>query len=184
MSTATETIETFANKEYEFGFVSDIDSETIPVGLSEDVVRLISKKERRAGVAAGISAQSLSALADDGRPDVAQRQVSSGELSRRSPITPPRSPRKVLASLDEVDPDLAVDVRQAGHLAGRTEAVDQRRRGRRLRQRLRRHDVQGQAGRDGRDFLLVLRSREDRARVSASVLWARSFPTRTTITRR
>jgi len=33
------------NKEYAAGFVSDIESETIPKGLSEDVVRLISSKK-------------------------------------------------------------------------------------------------------------------------------------------
>ena len=33
-------------KEYEYGFYTDIDSETFPVGLSEQVVRRISQKKR------------------------------------------------------------------------------------------------------------------------------------------
>ena len=33
------------NKSYEFGFVTDIDSEKAPVGLNEDIVRLISSKK-------------------------------------------------------------------------------------------------------------------------------------------
>ncbi|MDB6036427.1 MAG: Iron-regulated transporter rane component SufB, partial [Verrucomicrobiales bacterium] len=45
MSTATETIEQFVNKEYEFGFVTDVESDAAPRGLSEDTVRLISKKK-------------------------------------------------------------------------------------------------------------------------------------------
>src|SRR5258708_11336221 len=45
MTTATETIEQLANREYKYGFVTEVDSETIPKGLSEDVVRLISKKK-------------------------------------------------------------------------------------------------------------------------------------------
>ena len=45
MSDSTNTIETFANQEYKWGFVTDIDSESIPRGLSEDVVRLISAKK-------------------------------------------------------------------------------------------------------------------------------------------
>ena len=45
MSSSTNTIETFANQEYKWGFVSDIESEEIPRGLSEDVVRLISAKK-------------------------------------------------------------------------------------------------------------------------------------------
>ncbi len=45
MSSSTNTIETFANQEYKWGFVSDIESESIPRGLSEAVVRLISAKK-------------------------------------------------------------------------------------------------------------------------------------------
>jgi Fe-S cluster assembly protein SufB len=41
MSTSTETIEELATREYKYGFVTDVESETIPKGLSEDVVRLI-----------------------------------------------------------------------------------------------------------------------------------------------
>ena len=32
-------------KEYEYGFYTDIESETFPVGLNEDIVRAISKKK-------------------------------------------------------------------------------------------------------------------------------------------
>src|SRR5215210_1755754 len=39
------TIELLANKEYKYGFVTDIESDVIPKGLSEDTVRLISAKK-------------------------------------------------------------------------------------------------------------------------------------------
>ncbi len=45
MTTATDTIEQFARQEYKYGFVSEIESETIPMGLNEDIVRLISAKK-------------------------------------------------------------------------------------------------------------------------------------------
>src|SRR6187397_1060845 len=45
MSTATETIEQLANREYKYGFVTEVEAETIPKGLSEDVVRQISAKK-------------------------------------------------------------------------------------------------------------------------------------------
>src|SRR5512141_2183582 len=38
-------IETLVNKEYPYGFVTDVETDTIPRGLSEDVVRLISAKK-------------------------------------------------------------------------------------------------------------------------------------------
>ncbi|MBP1655288.1 MAG: Iron-regulated transporter rane component SufB [Bacteroidetes bacterium] len=45
MSTATQTIETLANKEYKYGFVTDIEADAVPKGLSEDVIRTISSKK-------------------------------------------------------------------------------------------------------------------------------------------
>jgi Fe-S cluster assembly protein SufB len=46
MTTATRTIEELANREYQYGFVTDVDAETVPKGLNEEVVRLISEKKR------------------------------------------------------------------------------------------------------------------------------------------
>jgi Fe-S cluster assembly protein SufB len=46
MSTKATAIEGLANREYKWGFVSDIEADTIPPGLSEDVIRLISAKKR------------------------------------------------------------------------------------------------------------------------------------------
>src|SRR5919107_5537178 len=45
MSTSTETIEQLATREYKYGFVTDVESETIPKGLNEDIVRFISAKK-------------------------------------------------------------------------------------------------------------------------------------------
>lgn len=41
----SSTIEALVNKEYAYGFVTDVESDTIPVGLTEDTVRLISAKK-------------------------------------------------------------------------------------------------------------------------------------------
>ncbi len=45
MSTATKQIEELANTEYKYGFVTDVEQDIVPVGLNEDVVRLISSKK-------------------------------------------------------------------------------------------------------------------------------------------
>src|SRR5579862_7034403 len=45
MSTATETIEGLVKQEYKYGFVTDVESESAPPGLNEDIVRLISSKK-------------------------------------------------------------------------------------------------------------------------------------------
>ena len=45
MSTSTKQIEELANQEYKYGFVTDVESDSLPPGLSEDVVRVISAKK-------------------------------------------------------------------------------------------------------------------------------------------
>jgi len=41
----SSSVQTLVNRPYKYGFVTDIESDTIPKGLNEDVVRLISAKK-------------------------------------------------------------------------------------------------------------------------------------------
>jgi Fe-S cluster assembly protein SufB len=43
MDATTDTIESFVNSEYKYGFVSDIETEAFAPGLSEETVRRISE---------------------------------------------------------------------------------------------------------------------------------------------
>jgi Fe-S cluster assembly protein SufB len=45
MSTATETIESLVKQDYKYGFYTDVETESAPPGLSEDTIRLISRKK-------------------------------------------------------------------------------------------------------------------------------------------
>jgi Fe-S cluster assembly protein SufB len=45
MQTPTNTIEQFATQDYKFGFVTEVEQETFPPGLSEDVIRMLSAKK-------------------------------------------------------------------------------------------------------------------------------------------
>jgi Fe-S cluster assembly protein SufB len=45
MSTATQTTEELVNREYKYGFVTEIENDTVPRGLNEATVRLISAKK-------------------------------------------------------------------------------------------------------------------------------------------
>jgi len=45
MQTPTETIEHFATQDYKFGFITDVEQDIFPPGLSEDVVRALSAKK-------------------------------------------------------------------------------------------------------------------------------------------
>jgi Fe-S cluster assembly protein SufB len=45
MATETNSIEELANREYKYGFVTDVETESAPRGLNEDIIRLISQKK-------------------------------------------------------------------------------------------------------------------------------------------
>ncbi len=45
MTTATKTIQDLTNREYQWGFVTDVDVDAVPKGLNEDIIRMISAKK-------------------------------------------------------------------------------------------------------------------------------------------
>src|SRR5476651_395561 len=106
MTTATQTIEQFANKEYKWGFVSDIEAETIAKGLSEDVVRLISafKKEPAWLLEWRLKAYRHWLTLEEPRwwPNVTFPPVDYQDMIY---YAAPK-PKKQLTSLDEVDPEM------------------------------------------------------------------------------
>ena len=42
----SSSVESLVNKEYKYGFVTDIESDVAPKGLNEEVIRLISAKKQ------------------------------------------------------------------------------------------------------------------------------------------
>jgi Fe-S cluster assembly protein SufB len=49
MSTSTQVIQDLANREYQYGFSTDVEQDAIPRGLNESIVRLISEKKHEPG---------------------------------------------------------------------------------------------------------------------------------------
>ncbi len=45
MKSANDTLEELAGREYKYGFITDIESDTVPPGLNEDIIRVISAKK-------------------------------------------------------------------------------------------------------------------------------------------
>ncbi len=45
MSTSAKTLQELTNRQYKYGFVTDIEADAVPRGLNEDVIRLISAKK-------------------------------------------------------------------------------------------------------------------------------------------
>ena len=45
MKSANDTLEELAGREYKYGFITDIESDTVPPGLNEDIIQVISAKK-------------------------------------------------------------------------------------------------------------------------------------------
>jgi len=100
------TAEILANREYKYGWVTDIEAETIPRGLSEDTVRLISaKKEEPAWMLDfRLKAYRHWLTMEEPRhwPNVSFPEVDYQDMIYYSA---PKQ-KATVASLDEVDPEL------------------------------------------------------------------------------
>ncbi len=105
MPTATDTLEEFAGKEYQYGFVSDIDSDAIPAGLSEDVIRLISQKKNEPEWLLEWRLKAYRHWLTMSDPLWHNVKVSPIEYQDIVYYSAPK-PKVELSSLDEVDPDL------------------------------------------------------------------------------
>ena len=105
MSTATDTIEEFANKEYEHGFITDIETEYIPKGLNEDVVRLISAKKNEPEWLLEWRLKAFRHWLTMPEPDWQNVHHAPIDYQDAFYYAAPK-PKKVLNSLDEVDPEL------------------------------------------------------------------------------
>src|SRR5919107_605775 len=106
MSTPTETIEQLANREYKYGFVTDIESETIPKGLSEDTVRLISAKKNEPEWMLEFRLKAFRQWLKMTEPNYwANFKYPQIDFQNISYYSAPKQKAKK-ASLDEVDPEL------------------------------------------------------------------------------
>ena len=67
MTEEDKILQEVTGAEYKYGFTTDIESDKIPKGLNEDIVRLISAKKKRARMASWKKTKSVWNLAKNGR---------------------------------------------------------------------------------------------------------------------
>jgi len=106
VSSSTNTIETFANQEYKWGFVSDIESESIPRGLSEAVVRLISAKKNEPEWLLEWRLKAYRHWLSMKEPLWANVRYPAIDYQDMIYYAAPKSKKDAPKSLDEVDPEL------------------------------------------------------------------------------
>ena len=105
MSTATKQIEELANTEYKYGFVTDVEQDIIPVGLDEDVVRLISSKKGEPQWLLDWRLKAFRAWLKMNEPHWQNVTYAPIDYQGVSYYAAP-SEKKKLNSLDEVDPEI------------------------------------------------------------------------------
>jgi Fe-S cluster assembly protein SufB len=106
VSSSANTIETFANQEYKWGFVSDIESESIPRGLSEEVVRLISAKKNEPEWLLEWRLKAYRHWLSMKEPLWANIHYPAIDYQDMIYYAAPKSKKDAPKSLDEVDPEL------------------------------------------------------------------------------
>ena len=103
MSTATEIL---ANREYKYGFVTDIETDTIAKGLSEDTVRLISSKKNEPEWMLEFRLKAFRQWLKMTEPNYwANFEYPRIDFQNISYYSAPKQKAKK-ASMDEVDPEL------------------------------------------------------------------------------
>ena len=109
MSEANAHLERLAKEEYKYGFVSDIESDQLPPGLDENVVRTISAKKREPQWLLDFRLKALrrflEMVEENHLPTWAKVDYPQIDYQAISYYSAPKKPVEV-KSLDEVDPEL------------------------------------------------------------------------------
>ena len=106
MSTNTENFEDLVKKEYEHGFVTDIDADTIPPGLSEEIIAFISKKKEEPMWLLEWRLKAYRQWLKMEDPTWAKLDIQHIDYQSISYYSAPKSKEDSPKSLDEVDPKL------------------------------------------------------------------------------
>jgi len=101
------------DQEYEFGFTTDVDSEKIPKGLTEETVRIISSKKEEPEWLLEYRLNALRVFQGMTEPDWAHVTYEKPNLQDIVFYSAPK-PKKELASLDEVDPEILKTMERLG----------------------------------------------------------------------
>src|SRR4051812_26269652 len=100
------TLESLVTQKYRHGFVTDIESDTIPVGLNEDVVRLISRKKNEPSFMLEWRLRSYRHWLTMQEPHWAHLRIAPIDYQGISYYSAPKPKANAPKSLEEVDPKL------------------------------------------------------------------------------
>ena len=124
MENQDKLLNDITTQEYQYGFVTDIETDVIPKGLSEDVVRLISFKKKEPEFMLEFRLKAYREWLKMKAPEWAHLRIPPIDFQETIYYAAPRTSPKY-QSLDEVDPELletfkklGIPIEEQKHLAG------------------------------------------------------------------
>jgi len=106
MNTRSPEVEDFVGQKYKHGFVTDIDADTMPPGLDEDVIRLISRRKEEPAFLLEWRLQAYRHWLTMREPQWAHVRHEPIDYQAISYYSAPKRKKDGPKSLDEVDPKL------------------------------------------------------------------------------
>ena len=114
MSSSAKEIENLIGQEYKQGFVTEVETETFPPGLDEDVIRRLSKIKNEPDFMLEYRLQAFRHWQGMKSPDWAQLNITPIDYQSISYYSAPKRKEDGPQSLDEIDPELLETYKKLG----------------------------------------------------------------------
>ena len=114
MSSSAEQIEDLIGQDYKQGFVTDVEVETFPPGLDEDVIRKLSNVKNEPDFMLEYRLNAYRHWREMSSPDWAQLNIEPIDYQAISYYSAPKKKEDGPKSLDEVDPELIETYKKLG----------------------------------------------------------------------
>ena len=114
MSTSTQEIENLISQEYKQGFVTDLEVDTFPPGLDEEVIAKLSKIKNEPDFMLDYRLKAFRHWQTMQEPDWAQLNIEPIDYQAISYYSAPKKKEDGPQSLDEVDPELLETYKKLG----------------------------------------------------------------------
>jgi Fe-S cluster assembly protein SufB len=101
------------NKEYEFGFTTNIETDKAPPGLNEDIIRLISSKKNEPAWLLDWRLDAFRSWQEMTEPDWAHVHYKKPDFQAISYYAAPKA-KKTYESLDDIDPEMRKTMEKLG----------------------------------------------------------------------
>jgi len=111
--TENELAQDLENQEYKFGFVTDIESDTVPIGLNEDIIRLISEKKEEPEWLLEYRLKAFAIWKEMTEPEWAHVHYTKPDFQAIAYYSAPKQTKKY-ESWDDVDPEMKETMKKLG----------------------------------------------------------------------